>query len=303
MRLRTIAGFVLLAALAAAGACSSSSGGTNTPTVCTPGDTRACLGPGACVGAQACALDGASWGACQCAGTDAAIDTSIADTAAGADSAAADTGSDSGGTESNAEAAIDSTIAEIGADADAGAADAGAADAVVDSSAADSVADANSDAVDSTASDTGLTSIHEGGVACGAAICTGTAVCCASGGADGGAVSFTCASSCAGPTIACTSPDNCGQNPCCTQIVRASTAPQEMLCTKDPAECVPSINITTHSAQTRLCRNDADCTSGGATTTLSKCCSITYQGNSFKGCFEPTYAPFASQVGATIVCP
>jgi hypothetical protein len=33
--------------------------------VCSPGDTRECLGPGACQGAQFCGADGA-WGACDC---------------------------------------------------------------------------------------------------------------------------------------------------------------------------------------------------------------------------------------------
>lgn len=151
--------------------------------------------------------------------------------------------------------------------------------------------------------DTGLTSTHEGGVTCGTATCTGSDLCCANGGADGGTITLTCAADCTGSaTIACTSPDNCGQNPCCTQISRASTTPGA-LCAKAPGDCVPKIDIAAQGAQTRLCRADADCTAGGATTTLNKCCSITYQGNSFKGCFDPKYAPFASQVGATIVCP
>jgi hypothetical protein len=153
------------------------------------------------------------------------------------------------------------------------------------------------------AGDTGLTSTHEGGVTCGAATCTGSDLCCASGGPDGGTITLTCAADCAGSaTIACTSPDNCGQNPCCTQISRASTTPGA-LCAKAAGDCVPKIDIAAQGAQTRLCRADADCTSGGATTTLNKCCAITYQGNSFKGCFDPKYALFASQVRATIVCP
>lgn len=79
MRFRTIAGLVLLVALSAAGACSSSSGGA---TVCTPGETRPCTGSGACVGGQACVADGSAWGACDCGGTkDAGSDTTPADTA------------------------------------------------------------------------------------------------------------------------------------------------------------------------------------------------------------------------------
>ncbi len=75
MRLRAIAGFAVLVALSAAAACSSS---TATPTapVCTAGETRVCTGPAACVGGQARASDGSTWGACDCGDhTDAAADT------------------------------------------------------------------------------------------------------------------------------------------------------------------------------------------------------------------------------------
>lgn len=37
-----------------------------TPRVCVPGSTQACLGPGACSGAQSCALDGAAFLPCDC---------------------------------------------------------------------------------------------------------------------------------------------------------------------------------------------------------------------------------------------
>lgn len=37
------------------------------PCGCTPGATQACLGIGACPGAQVCQADGNSWGACLCA--------------------------------------------------------------------------------------------------------------------------------------------------------------------------------------------------------------------------------------------
>ncbi|HEY2409710.1 MAG TPA: hypothetical protein VGI10_27080 [Polyangiaceae bacterium] len=33
--------------------------------VCAPGDTRACVGPAACVGGQRCGSDG-MWGVCDC---------------------------------------------------------------------------------------------------------------------------------------------------------------------------------------------------------------------------------------------
>jgi hypothetical protein len=50
----------------------SSSGHANVAPVpgrCFPGSTQACLGPGACKGAQTCQKDGATFGACDCGGT------------------------------------------------------------------------------------------------------------------------------------------------------------------------------------------------------------------------------------------
>lgn len=95
MRVRPVAGFLLIVALAAAGACSSSSGAPAAP-VCTAGETRVCTGPGACVGGQACAADGSAWGACDCggakdAGTDATPADASSDTGSAADAPAADT--------------------------------------------------------------------------------------------------------------------------------------------------------------------------------------------------------------------
>jgi hypothetical protein len=178
----------------------------------------------------------------------------------------------------------------------------GKSDAAVDSTVADTAV-APVDTGTGPVDDTGLTTTHEGGVTCGTATCTGTDLCCASGGPDGGTITLACAADCTGSsTIACTSPDNCGQNPCCTQISATSTT-AGALCAKAPSDCVPKIDIAAKGAQTRLCRTDADCTSGGATTNLNACCSITYQGNTFKGCFQKSLASFAGQVGAVVVCP
>jgi hypothetical protein len=58
---------------------SSSDGGAAT---CSPGSTQACLGPGACSGAQSCKDDGSGWNGCDCGGkTDsgATSDTSTPD--------------------------------------------------------------------------------------------------------------------------------------------------------------------------------------------------------------------------------
>lgn len=60
-------GAVLPLAMLAASACGSDeSGGSSSK--CSQGATRACLGPGACNGAQSCAADG-TWSACDCGGS------------------------------------------------------------------------------------------------------------------------------------------------------------------------------------------------------------------------------------------
>ncbi|HEX6277391.1 MAG TPA: hypothetical protein VFZ53_30320 [Polyangiaceae bacterium] len=43
------------------------------PGGCFPGSTQACLGPGACKGAQTCGADGKSYSACDCGGAPAAV--------------------------------------------------------------------------------------------------------------------------------------------------------------------------------------------------------------------------------------
>jgi hypothetical protein len=58
---------ISLTAAAAFIACGSDDGG-GTDGTCSQGDTRACLGPGQCNGAQSCTADGA-WSACDCGGT------------------------------------------------------------------------------------------------------------------------------------------------------------------------------------------------------------------------------------------
>jgi hypothetical protein len=52
-------------------------------TLCTPGATQSCLGPGACPGAQACRTDGAGFMPCDCGSTPKAVpvDAGIADAA------------------------------------------------------------------------------------------------------------------------------------------------------------------------------------------------------------------------------
>lgn len=65
--MRRAAAFVLgLVIVASACGSEESSGSTNGQ--CSQGATRACLGPGACDGAQSCGADG-TWGACDCGGS------------------------------------------------------------------------------------------------------------------------------------------------------------------------------------------------------------------------------------------
>lgn len=49
-------------------ALTASCGGTAVVDSCEPGETRPCLGPGACDGQQSCEVDGYSWSECECGG-------------------------------------------------------------------------------------------------------------------------------------------------------------------------------------------------------------------------------------------
>jgi hypothetical protein len=52
---------------AAVPAASAAPASSSTPArACVPGATQACVGPGGCAGGQACAMDGAAFGACDC---------------------------------------------------------------------------------------------------------------------------------------------------------------------------------------------------------------------------------------------
>lgn len=64
--MRRAAAFVLGLVIVAPGCGSDESDGSSTK--CSQGATRACLGPGACDGAQSCGADG-TWGACDCGGS------------------------------------------------------------------------------------------------------------------------------------------------------------------------------------------------------------------------------------------
>ena len=56
------------AAFAAVVSCGGEDSPADAPKICDPGETRVCVGPGACSGGQSCDPDGKSWGTCTCGG-------------------------------------------------------------------------------------------------------------------------------------------------------------------------------------------------------------------------------------------
>ncbi len=89
----------LFAALAMAtfvsAACGSSDDGNLNHQTCTPGDTRTCVGPGACNGGQVCGSDG-NWGTCDCGGGGSGGSAGVGGSAAGASGATVDGSADTG---------------------------------------------------------------------------------------------------------------------------------------------------------------------------------------------------------------
>ncbi|MBE7485101.1 MAG: hypothetical protein HS104_34675 [Polyangiaceae bacterium] len=81
-----------------AGACGSDGGKANDTGKCTQGDTRACLGPGQCNGAQSCVTNGV-WSACDCGGVGGAAGVGGGATggAAGGGGAGGSAGTSAGG--------------------------------------------------------------------------------------------------------------------------------------------------------------------------------------------------------------
>ena len=75
---------------------------------CAVGDTRACLGPGQCSGAQSCLLDRSGWTACDCGGTDSGLGGSPPDGSTGGagGGAAGVGGSAASGGQAGADAAV-----------------------------------------------------------------------------------------------------------------------------------------------------------------------------------------------------
>ncbi len=103
---------LLLLAMAALGACTEDKAGDEDAAetqLCVPGETRACIGPGACDGGQQCSNDGAVWSDCDC-GSDSTDDgESDSDGSAGSSGLGGDddsgTAGNGGGSDANGGAA------------------------------------------------------------------------------------------------------------------------------------------------------------------------------------------------------
>jgi formylglycine-generating enzyme len=121
---------LLLVGFTIAGGCGSDDADDG---ACTPGATRECLGPGQCLGAQACAADGRSFLSCDCgsggaaAGTSSGGDSGLGGVSSGGVSGAG--GASSGGVSgiagdsaagTSGEAGVDASAGEAGVDASAG---------------------------------------------------------------------------------------------------------------------------------------------------------------------------------------
>lgn len=95
-------------------------------------------------------------------------------------------------------------------------------------------------------------------------------------------ISASCSSS---PLGVCAGPQDCGGNPCCWRVVNVRDLGTS--CEATASGCVPELGVDTLS--TRLCETDSDCTSGGITTALKRCCQES--GHAFKGCASACLSP------------
>jgi hypothetical protein len=129
------------------------------------------------------------------------------------------------------------------------------------------------------------------GITCGAMQCPVGERCCAR--TVGMTTTTMCASSCpdGGISAACDGPEDCTGNPCCAQIMANTTSGSS--CTTMANACVPTYSIGTQSGQTRVCHVDGDCTSGGVTTNLNRCCTVTQNGVMAHICLNTVLAQFS----------
>jgi len=100
---KQFAAAVLFAALVI----SCGGGASDSASLCAPGATQICIGPGACQGAQVCSKDGAGWGICDC-GSSNSVDGSNSQGGSASVSTSATTGGSNtaGGSSSSSTAAV-----------------------------------------------------------------------------------------------------------------------------------------------------------------------------------------------------
>lgn len=134
---------------------------------------------------------------------------------------------------------------------------------------------------------------------CGSNLCGSGQTCCVTSGggmANGSCLAGACGD--AGVPVSCGGPTDCMGDPCCLTV--QNSLPTQVVCTNMANACVPSFNLATKSGTTRICRNDADCTSGGVTTSYGTCCTMVDNGQHL--CFNSTIAGLTSGKGK-ITCP
>jgi hypothetical protein len=121
---------------------------------------------------------------------------------------------------------------------------------------------------------------------CGNLVCHGAEKCC--GTASGAACMTACPDG--GFQASCSSPSDCGGNPCCITIGNGFSV-QSVACTNAPTACPPMVNVQTQSGMDRACKVDADCTSGvSGTPQLPDCCTNTQTMQHV--CFNKSYVQF-----------
>lgn len=132
------------------------------------------------------------------------------------------------------------------------------------------------------------------GPVCDWGSCAPLEVCCGMDGPDG--VVPRCASTCPTPSPQwCSGPEDCGGNPCCEHLSGPAVnqmGNQGIYCGTDANSCVPTLNVSSAWADSRVCHVNADC---APSTELPLCCHFP---SGARLCLNPS---LASYLGAT--CP
>lgn len=137
--------------------------------------------------------------------------------------------------------------------------------------------------------------VDANGFACGPkATCTNAQVCCISNKGGDAGLGAECMASCPDGGVAqltCEGPGNCGGNPCCVAGGLGGGG-AAIACGKGPMDCPPMLDIQNRAISSRLCMVDGDCTAGGVSTSLNKCCTLALMGASAHLCMDPALIGF-----------